>query len=435
MGRQSSRLYYNGKDHKDIYYNGKYHNAMYFKDQGGIIWQKLMDSSEMGGCLINRKYGSTNIGINYLNIGNRNLSATVVADEAKGQYFNQIVSGKNRAFGFANGYYNSNFVWVSSDGKYWKKLQINHLAQWIYPCYDGFLYYSTDGNVVKVFLDKEDNVTEEKVIYENFALPFSDTSSNSFNQYSSHSGIWTKNGNKIQFLTHTGILREYDLNGIAQNLSADFTFYSDSKNYIYLSGSVYNETWDEYFSGFVILSCDETEIKIERAVASASDWAYGARYVIEHDNYFYFYFVLGYTTTIIRTSDFENNTTIEEWTENDYIDLDIIGGGTSADSSNVSSAGINKIRLYPTVEYQATLSENYTKDGDIAKVRKYDFRTRDYASFAGGMLNNYGAFYEVGGKWALMSRIAIWLDSPIITKETKGFAYFTDNIGVGVSYP
>ena len=25
MGRQSSRLYYKGKDHKDIYYQGKYH--------------------------------------------------------------------------------------------------------------------------------------------------------------------------------------------------------------------------------------------------------------------------------------------------------------------------------------------------------------------------------------------------------------------------
>lgn len=44
MGRQSARLIYQGKDHKDIYYNGHYHDAMYWSDNEGnvtLVWEKL----------------------------------------------------------------------------------------------------------------------------------------------------------------------------------------------------------------------------------------------------------------------------------------------------------------------------------------------------------------------------------------------------------
>ncbi len=39
MGRQSARIFYNGKDHKDVFYNGNYHNAIFM--DGKIVWQKL----------------------------------------------------------------------------------------------------------------------------------------------------------------------------------------------------------------------------------------------------------------------------------------------------------------------------------------------------------------------------------------------------------
>ena len=42
MGKQSARLYYKGKDHKDIYYQGHYHVKMYKGDQ--LIWEKLKSS-------------------------------------------------------------------------------------------------------------------------------------------------------------------------------------------------------------------------------------------------------------------------------------------------------------------------------------------------------------------------------------------------------
>lgn len=50
MGRQSSRLYFQGKDHKDIYFQGHYHDAMYLTDSEGnatLVWEKLKDNIEI----------------------------------------------------------------------------------------------------------------------------------------------------------------------------------------------------------------------------------------------------------------------------------------------------------------------------------------------------------------------------------------------------
>ena len=44
MGRQSSRLIFQGKDHKDIYYQGHYHDAMYLGNQ--LLWEKLYGKLE-----------------------------------------------------------------------------------------------------------------------------------------------------------------------------------------------------------------------------------------------------------------------------------------------------------------------------------------------------------------------------------------------------
>lgn len=52
MGAQSSRLYFDGKDHKDIYYQGKYHTAMYKGNQ--LVWAKteIEDVSLLSNCPI-----------------------------------------------------------------------------------------------------------------------------------------------------------------------------------------------------------------------------------------------------------------------------------------------------------------------------------------------------------------------------------------------
>lgn len=45
MGRQSSRLIYKGKDHKDIYFQGHYHDAMYVGSR--LVWEKIPDKIEV----------------------------------------------------------------------------------------------------------------------------------------------------------------------------------------------------------------------------------------------------------------------------------------------------------------------------------------------------------------------------------------------------
>lgn len=39
MGKQSARIYFQGKDHKEIYYQGHYHDAMYIGNT--LVWEKL----------------------------------------------------------------------------------------------------------------------------------------------------------------------------------------------------------------------------------------------------------------------------------------------------------------------------------------------------------------------------------------------------------
>ena len=52
MGKQSSRIYYQGKDHKDIYYNGHYHSAVYLCKESAdgkvkceLVWRKIFEEN------------------------------------------------------------------------------------------------------------------------------------------------------------------------------------------------------------------------------------------------------------------------------------------------------------------------------------------------------------------------------------------------------
>lgn len=45
MGRQSSRIYMTGSDHKDVYFQGSYHNKMYIGSE--LVWEKLKGSENI----------------------------------------------------------------------------------------------------------------------------------------------------------------------------------------------------------------------------------------------------------------------------------------------------------------------------------------------------------------------------------------------------
>ena len=47
MGRQSARIFFQGKDHKEIYFNGHYHDKMYLTDSVGhaaLVWEKIRET-------------------------------------------------------------------------------------------------------------------------------------------------------------------------------------------------------------------------------------------------------------------------------------------------------------------------------------------------------------------------------------------------------
>lgn len=46
MGKQSARIYFQGKDHKEIYYQGHYHDAMYIGST--LVWEKLKTEQPSG---------------------------------------------------------------------------------------------------------------------------------------------------------------------------------------------------------------------------------------------------------------------------------------------------------------------------------------------------------------------------------------------------
>lgn len=435
MGRQSSRLYYNGKDHKDIYYNGKYHNAMYFKDQGGIIWQKLPGSTTISACCVNTNNKSyDNLGVNTLYPVGIELNASIVSTLGGSNIFDAVVGGKERAFGFVSSNYRS-LVWVSDDGMRWKKIYTYYEVRYVYPCIDGFIYLDSQNNVYKVTIDEDNNKVSEVTLYENLSVP---SNTGKYGKYKSHNGIWATNNGKVQFLNKGGVLIEYDF-GNESSISIDFTFESLSKNYAYLSGSIYDVELGIATMQNAIVSCDETEIILEAITGSevTADkyWIKNALNIVENGNEFYVYQNINNALQISKTSDFINHTVVSEWTEEDYIQLNLVGNPVN----DYQGTPINVVRFYP-YNYDAQEQSNlyYDTDGNILNVRWNLLFQDKYVSFTGITLNEYGIFMEASKYYTVigtLSRIAIWLDNPIITKETTGFAYFTDNIGVGVSYP
>ena len=58
MGRQSSRVYWGSKDHKDVFW-GKYTKAVYIGSQ--LIWEKLEDLSKYIWEVVHTSYSETSL--------------------------------------------------------------------------------------------------------------------------------------------------------------------------------------------------------------------------------------------------------------------------------------------------------------------------------------------------------------------------------------
>lgn len=115
MGRQSSRLYFNGKDHKDIYFQGHYHKAMYYGKEGGYIWQKLPNGNE-GYNIVGTRKNSYGYLANIDPIPSRSINMTMVSGGLC------YVNGYNPIVGIGQGRCNGGgYEMITTDGLQWTK--------------------------------------------------------------------------------------------------------------------------------------------------------------------------------------------------------------------------------------------------------------------------------------------------------------------------
>lgn len=130
MGKQSARLYYRGKDHKDIYFQGKYHNAMIVRKEGDaeIVWRKLYDegyfvyTAMQGTAILYPKYRIR-------------------------EYLSQVGETYYSKKYLARKYMYSNVgAMVSSDGKLWRMINGNSKELAVIPKGDGIVVCSTIGS-------------------------------------------------------------------------------------------------------------------------------------------------------------------------------------------------------------------------------------------------------------------------------------------------
>lgn len=138
MGKQSARLYYRGKDHKDIYFQGKYHNAMIVRkeDDAELVWRKLYDE----GYFVYTRWTlafstySYNTAILYPKYKIREF----YSDNAQNTYH----SNKYLARKYA---YSSLGAIVSADGKLWKRIEGNNTEVAVMPKADGIVIVNSEG--------------------------------------------------------------------------------------------------------------------------------------------------------------------------------------------------------------------------------------------------------------------------------------------------
>lgn len=149
MGKQSARIVYRGKDHKDIYFHGKYHNAMYVCKDGEkaeLYWRKLYDEG----------YFVYTFSIFSLT---NSYSTAIMYPKYKIREYHSLNSV---------GIYHSDkyfirtpdllpLAWchISVDGKYWKKIDLSGLGSSIY-----FVIPKWNGIIICNMLDYYRNLME-----------------------------------------------------------------------------------------------------------------------------------------------------------------------------------------------------------------------------------------------------------------------------------
>lgn len=130
MGKQSSRIYYRRKDHKDIYFQGVYHNAMIVRKEGDaeLVWRKLYDE---GYFVYTRQASGFYTAILYPKYRIREYHNNA----ASNTYYSDRYLVRKYAYSSAKAI-------ISSDGKLWKSIGGNSGALAVIPKGDGVVVLS-----------------------------------------------------------------------------------------------------------------------------------------------------------------------------------------------------------------------------------------------------------------------------------------------------
>lgn len=138
MGKQSARLYYRGKDHKDIYFQGKYHNAMIVRkeDKPELVWRKLYDEGYFVYTRLSGPSGSPSY-----------YTAILYPKYRIREYYGEIAqvtyhSNKHLARKYTGSWLGAV---ISYDGKLWKRIEGNNTEYGVVPKADGIVIYSVAG--------------------------------------------------------------------------------------------------------------------------------------------------------------------------------------------------------------------------------------------------------------------------------------------------
>lgn len=141
MGRQSSRIYFQGKDHKDIYFQGHYHDKMYIGSQ--LVWEKLKDS------LMSKYYTGFPYLLNSSKLYAENGSSALFCDARNAYMTEDFVSmnkvltvdkhmcGETEYLEYIDGLYCVN-------GKFFVRTYLYSGSSTVYPQYNGGVIYSSE---------------------------------------------------------------------------------------------------------------------------------------------------------------------------------------------------------------------------------------------------------------------------------------------------
>lgn len=150
MGKQSSRLIYEGNDHKDIYFQGKYHKAMHLGSK--LLWEKLP-----GEKFFLYRYNRTVDRVDYSNLRSFDVDSRLITDypdysQSDADY---NVSGNNLYARVGEGLY-------THDGKNFFSKNFEEFETFNYRVKDGFIATMPIdlGHVQFYFVKTDKNVNE-----------------------------------------------------------------------------------------------------------------------------------------------------------------------------------------------------------------------------------------------------------------------------------